>query len=459
MLLPLAAVSLLSAIAVAIGSYWQGDRWAQQQIAARYDGIAETLSGATFPINSQIIQLLADLTDTDLLALRPDGSISTASIKIDSRTLPEQITRASEAIAPAEPVNIGPDEYRFGIFARGGPGAPSANGDGSIRDDAQRIVVLFDETELAAARWRAAALPLVTGLSSVFLLTTVALFLVSRLIRRLTRLGQQVDKIAEGDFQTNVDAGVNDEVGLLGESVGRMSGQLNQMWQSLQRTQGEKLLHQIASGLAHQLRNSLTGARMAVELHSQKCDIESDETISVALSQLEQTEDSVRRLLLVAAGKQDADHPGSISVAIEDVRNSLSQTASHLKVEMDWDFSDLSPQHFVCDAPSLSAALSNLVLNAIQVARKVQVRATHNTDQLGIADQLRIVVTDDGPGPPTEIADELFEPFVTSKPEGLGLGLPLVARAAQRLGGNVDWQRVDNQTEFILTAKIVDAAN
>ena len=107
----------------------------------------------------------------------------------------------------------------------------------------------------------------------------------------------------------------------------------------------------------------------------------------------------------------------------------------------------------------MSAALSNLVLNAIQVARKVQVRATHNTDQLGIADQLRIVVTDDGPGPPTEIADELFEPFVTSKPEGLGLGLPLVARAAQRLRGNVDWQRVDDQTEFILTAKIVDAAN
>ena len=55
---------------------------------------------------------------------------------------------------------------------------------------------------------------------------------------------------------------------------------------------------------------------------------------------------------------------------------------------------------------------------------------------------------------PPEVSTELFEPFVTSKPEGLGLGLPLVARAAERLGGRVEWDRHSEKTRFILTAKI-----
>ncbi|NND97087.1 MAG: HAMP domain-containing protein, partial [Pirellulaceae bacterium] len=272
----------------------------------------------------------------------------------------------------------------------------------------------------------------------------------------LTRLGQQVDVIAEGDFDTHISVATHDEVAVLGDGVDRMSSQLQQMWASLNRTQGEKLLHQIAGGLAHQLRNSLTGARMAVELHHKNCNSPSDEFLDVALAQLEQTDDSVRRLLLVAAGKQDDDHPGLITVAIDDVRNSVSPTAKHLHVDLVWHVDDQLADQTVVDSPSLTAALSNLVLNAMQAAKQVTVRATCINN-----DHLHIAIIDDGPGPPSEIADELFEPFVTSKPEGLGLGLPLVARAATRLGGEVKWDRIDRdghngpQTRFELTAKII----
>ena len=65
-----------------------------------------------------------------------------------------------------------------------------------------------------------------------------------------------------------------------------------------------------------------------------------------------------------------------------------------------------------------------------------------------------VTVSDDGDGPPSEVAGEIFEPFVTSKPEGLGLGLPLVARSARRLGGEVTWTRVDATTRFRLTFSV-----
>ncbi len=439
--MPLAAVSLLTASAIAIGSYWQGDRWTKTQIQNRYASISKTLSGASYPLNQQVVESLAGLTDTELLGIRRNGSLSTNSIEITTMEVANKIANlevASDAIADL-PIRLGSSEYRYGVFLRGGPGACS--------DDVHRVVVLFDESKLRSAKLRAAALPLATGLSTVFLLTTVVLFFAQRLISRLKRLNLQVDRIAQGQFDGDVDVGGNDEIGLLGSGVRRMSGQLQQMWDSLQRTQGEKLLHQIAGGLAHQLRNSLTGARMAVEIHRGKCQSD-DGSIQVALSQLEQTEDAVRRLLLVAAGKQDDDRPGDVFTGINDVRETLDPTAKHLSVALQWNIDEELRGQQIADLPSLSAALSNLVLNAIQVAKHVTVAAKKNDEGY-----VAIDVTDDGPGPPEEIKNELFEPFVTSKPEGLGLGLPLVMRAAQRLGGTAHWKREDGNTVFELTVK------
>ncbi len=52
-----------------------------------------------------------------------------------------------------------------------------------------------------------------------------------------------------------------------------------------------------------------------------------------------------------------------------------------------------------------------------------------------------IEVSDTGPGPPPEVAETLFEPFVTSKPEGVGLGLALAQQVAIEHGGQLAWTR------------------
>ena len=91
------------------------------------------------------------------------------------------------------------------------------------------------------------------------------------------RLEKQVERIAHGNFETSVVSGPPDEVGLLASAVGSMATQLRQMWQTIHQREGERLLHQVAAGLAHNLRNSLTGARMAVELHVKRCEQRDDE--------------------------------------------------------------------------------------------------------------------------------------------------------------------------------------
>jgi signal transduction histidine kinase len=88
----------------------------------------------------------------------------------------------------------------------------------------------------------------------------------------------------------------------------------------------------------------------------------------------------------------------------------------------------------VGDATQLRQALVNLVLNAVQAASPrghVQVAARREGATVVID------VEDDGAGVPEAVRGRLFEPLITTKDHGNGLGLALVKRVAERHGGSV----------------------
>jgi nitrogen-specific signal transduction histidine kinase len=61
---------------------------------------------------------------------------------------------------------------------------------------------------------------------------------------------------------------------------------------------------------------------------------------------------------------------------------------------------------------------------------------------------LLLEVLDSGPGPPAEIAAKLFEPFVTGKAEGVGLGLAVARQVVESHGGRISWDREGGRTRF-----------
>ena len=100
-----------------------------------------------------------------------------------------------------------------------------------------------------------------------------------------------------------------------------MSAQLRKLWLEVNRQQGQKLLHQISAGMAHQLRNTLTGARLALELDQQNRSESAGDEVTVALRELEIAKDYVRRLLLVGAGEQQQRREDEQHAAIEQSRH------------------------------------------------------------------------------------------------------------------------------------------
>jgi nitrogen-specific signal transduction histidine kinase len=61
---------------------------------------------------------------------------------------------------------------------------------------------------------------------------------------------------------------------------------------------------------------------------------------------------------------------------------------------------------------------------------------------------LVLEILDNGPGPPAHLADRLFEPFVTGKSEGVGLGLAVARQVAEAHAGRLTWSRTEGWTCF-----------
>ena len=311
LLTPIILTALLAAVLVAAISYYLGNRWASEELQSRFDGIENSLSDSRFPLNATVLDLLAELTQTELVSLGSTGQVQYSTVDLDDEA--RSAFRDHSALRDSTggtswqlPLRVADESFRVYTF-------PTV-GEPKRRDRAARVAVLFEESQIEASRRRAALLPLATGLSVIAALSSITLVLASRLAGRIGKLQQRVERVADGDFESTVADNVDDEIGRLGNAVDLMSGQLDGLWKQVNRQQSEKLLHQIAGGMAHQIRNSLTGARMAVELHAAELQADGspdadDEGLRVAISQIELSEDYVRRLLLVASGRQDEDRP------------------------------------------------------------------------------------------------------------------------------------------------------
>lgn len=446
LLLPLLLVSTVSALFVAMLSSVVGRRWALQDVDERFAAIEQTVQQANFPLTSSVIESLAKLSGTDLIALDERGESLVSTLHM-TREEAAQLQRKVQSFPSTGDARtdvtllVGQQRFLALGFQR------QLSGSGAIK--AAQVVVLFDETRVLDSARRAALLPLVTGLSIIIVLTTLMILMTGRLAARLAQLQRGVERVADGDFNTPVADNSNDEVGKLGHAVDRMAVQLQQLWQQIHRQQSQKVLHQIAGGMAHQLRNTLTGARLALELHQQSCPHSDQGELEVALREMEGAEDYVRRLLLVGAGEQKADQAASVLACLQNVRTSHMAVAKHLRVDLAWQFDEKLGDYCVQDGATFSAAVSNLVLNGLQAATAVRVHT-----QLLQANTCVVTVSDNGPGISPSVAEQLFEPFISTKPEGMGLGLPLVRRAADKLSGQVKWNRRENRTIFEFHCKV-----
>src|SRR5439155_2745422 len=110
-----------------------------------------------------------------------------------------------------------------------------------------------------------------------------------------------------------------EELRELGRSVNDMAQQLAKLQETIQKTERLRLLGQVSGGLAHQLRNGVAGARLAVQLHARECNGRGDrEALDVALRQLTLVEASLKRFLDLGSTERFRAEPCALGDIIEE---------------------------------------------------------------------------------------------------------------------------------------------
>jgi hypothetical protein len=293
---------------------------------------------------------------------------------------------------------------------------------------------------------------LMAGLSVLLAAVVVATLLLIRLTLTWSR---HVVRI-EGTLQTNdvmrlpvIEATGEKELDQIIAALnlaGRRLADTSERAEALARqvASGERLaaIGRVAAGVAHEIRNPIAAMRLKAENALLADAPRQQEALSMILGQIERLDRLLTRLLSLTERDPPRRQTASVRPVLEACAREHVELALTKGVTLE---TRISVETATFDAEQIRRALDNLVLNAIEAAPRhsnIFISAEPN------GDKLRLAVRDEGAGPPPEIRDHLFEPFVTGRPEGTGLGLSLVREIANAHGGTVNFTAAADGTTF-----------
>jgi signal transduction histidine kinase len=232
----------------------------------------------------------------------------------------------------------------------------------------------------------------------------------------------------------------------LNEQIHALVPQIEQVVEKLQQREREVLrakqlaaVGQLAAGVAHELRNPLTAIKMLVQssrddMQQRGLAAEDLETIELEIRRLERC---LQTFLDFARPPKMECHTIDLVREVEQVLTLLAGRARKQQVELKFSRPG-APVLIDADGAQLRQVLINLCLNSLDVMpRGGLLELAIRQEARG---QVEVDVIDTGPGIAAEVLPRLFEPFVSSKETGLGLGLVVSRRIAEDHGGSL-WGR------------------
>ena len=435
LVLPVVGLVLAAVVANVAFAAWLAARRSLAAARGAQEQVATALERSGVALSQSVLDTLSLLTGSEFLVWsETDGTAGLTTLSAAEFAGHDPATLAA---ATGHEVRIAGGLYHVGQARSRG-----------VRPET--VLVLTPVQNLARTAFEAVWPVLAVAAATLAVLVPLGFIATTGLARRLTAVERHVARIAAGHFGERLADPArpgHDDIGRLVDGVNHLSETLSTLRTTLVAGERQRLLGQLAAGFAHELRNAITGARLAIDLHGRRCPGPADDdSLRVAVRQLAILEEEVRGLL--ALGR-----PGEATRARIDIAGLVREVADLTGPRADHAGTRVVAEPTPADLPlvgcreSLRAAVVNLVLNAIDAAGR------GGAVQLAVDPSGPLVaftVEDDGPGPPAGLAPMITEPFVTAKPEGIGLGLAVAKAVAEEHGGSLSWSRANGRTRFTI---------
>lgn len=212
----------------------------------------------------------------------------------------------------------------------------------------------------------------------------------------------------------------------------------------------------LISSLSHEVKNQLTLISSSLQLVAKECPAVSDLSLWPQIHQ--ELQETICLLTDASAFAQSEQMNPTLFSAMdffEKISSSLSPLMKEKSIHFQTSFDEsLKSQAIFADALKLKEAVINLLLNAADaVSEKASSRKIILSANLEDT-KLCIHVKDNGPGIPQEYLQTLFDPFITHKSHGTGLGLTITKNIIEQHGGTITVNTCtalpDTYTDFLL---------
>jgi len=265
----------------------------------------------------------------------------------------------------------------------------------------------------------------------------VAFWLAHRITAPLRGLGLTAGELADGRLGAQAPVAGSPEVRDTITTFNRMSTQLAELQQQAEQLRQRRALTElgeIGRGLAHALRNPLHAVGLTLEELADRAgnDPDSQALKDTARAQLRRVDAALRSFLALAAGEAAVETEVELRELVEDVLLEASQSANG---DVGLDLLDCERIRLRGVPAELRILLHTLVVNAVEASTVGgHVEVALQPDAYGVV----VHVRDRGRGVADDIRARLFEPHVSSKPDGAGMGLHLARRlAGLRYAGDI----------------------
>ncbi len=213
--------------------------------------------------------------------------------------------------------------------------------------------------------------------------------------------------------------------------------ELSEAQAEVRRSERLAALGQLSAGLAHEIRNPLGVISASAEILAKNVEDENEVAKEVAGfigAEVNRTNALVTRFLDFARPSKPHREVQQLNPIIERALQTLADTRKpeDPDVRVEANLGQVPPFSF--DATLIESSVANLLLNAREAMTQGGRLRVESAADDGFA---RITVSDTGPGIPPEKLEDVFNPFFTTKPHGVGLGLAMVSKFIDSHGGTI----------------------